>query len=383
MKYFPLVWAGLWRKPVRSILTLLSVIVAFVLFGVLHGVTAAIDDIVNQMSDTRLRIQSKVSLAEPLPLAYLARIEVVKGVEGVGYYAWFGGYYQDTRNQISVGAIDVDRLHAMFPELELKDEYAAAMRTTRNGALVGRDLAAARGWKIGDRIPLKSSIFIRKDGEPEWDFEIVGIYGFGEGKVPTNELWFNYAYFDEARTFGNGTVSLYFAKIGDPSRSGPVSESIDQLFANSTFETQTLNERDWLRGRIAQIGDMQFFVNAIVAAVLFTLLFLTGNTMMQSVRERIPELAVLKTYGFSNTAIMSLVFGEALLLCVAAAGIGVGIAAALSPMIYRQIGAGGISFPLSVVGSGIVIAAAVAIVSSLPPARRVQTLNVVDALAGR
>jgi putative ABC transport system permease protein len=335
------------------------------------------------MSDTRLRIQSKVSLAEPLPLAYLARIEAVKGVEGVGYYAWFGGYYQDTRNQISVGAIDVDRLHAMFPELELKDEYAAAMRTTRNGALVGRDLAAARGWKIGDRIPLKSSIFIRKDGEPEWDFEIVGIYGFGEGKVPTNELWFNYAYFDEARTFGNGTVSLYFAKIADPSRSGPVSESIDQLFANSTFETQTLNERDWLRGRIAQIGDMQFFVNAIVAAVLFTLLFLTGNTMMQSVRERIPELAVLKTYGFSNTAIMSLVFGEALLLCVAAAGIGVGIAAALSPMIYRQIGAGGISFPLSVVGSGIVIAAAVAIVSSLPPARRVQTLNVVDALAGR
>jgi len=383
MKYFPLVWAGLWRKPVRLILTLLSVVVAFVLFGVLHGVTAAIDDIINQMSDTRLRIQSKVSLAEPLPLAYLARIESVKGVEGVGYYAWFGGYYQDLNNQISVGAVDVDRLHSMFPELELKDEYAAAMRKTRNGALVGRDLAATRGWKIGDRIPLKSSIFMRKDGAPEWDFEIVGIYGFGDGKVPTNELWFNYAYFDEARTFGNGTVSLYFAKIADPKSSGPVSEAIDQLFANSTFETQTLNERDWLRGRIAQIGDMQFFVNAIVAAVLFTLLFLTGNTMMQSVRERIPELAVLKTYGFGNAAIMSLVFGEALLICVVAAGIGVGIAAALSPMIYRQIGAGGISFPLSVVGAGIAIAAAVAVVSSLPPARRVQTLNVVDALAGR
>ena len=384
MKYLPLVWAGLWRKPVRSILTLLSVIVAFVLFGLLHGVTAAIDDIINQMSDTRLRIQSKVSLAEPLPLAYLARIEAVKGVEGVGYYAWFGGYYQDPTNQISVGAVDVDRLSSMFPELQLKDEYAAAMRTTRNGALVGRDLAAARGWKIGDRIPLKSSIFMRKDGAPEWDFEIVGIYGFGDGKVPTNELWFNYAYFDEARTFGNGTVSLYFAKIADPRSSGPVSEAIDQLFANSTFETQTLNERDWLRGRIAQIGDMQFFVNAIVAAVLFTLLFIvTGFVMMQSVRERIPELAVLKTYGFSNASIMGLVFGEALVLCVVAAGIGLGIAAALSPMVYRQIGAGGISFPLSVVEAGIAVAAVAALVSSLPPARRVQTLNVVDALAGR
>ena len=383
MKYFPLVWAGLWRKPVRSILTLLSIVVAFVLFGALHGVTAAIDDIINQMSDTRLRIQSKVSLAEPLPLAYLARIEAVKGVEGVGYYAWFGGYYQDPSNQLSVSAVDVDRLHSMFPELELKDEYAAAMRTTRNGALVGHDLAETRGWKIGDRIPLKSSIFMRKDGAPEWDFEIVGIYGFGDGKIPTNELWFNYAYFDEARTFGNGTVSLYFAKIADPKSSGPVSESIDRLFANSTFETQTLNERDWLRGRIAQIGDLQFFVNAIVAAVLFTLLFLTGNTMMQSVRERIPELAVLKTYGFSNAAIMGLVFGEALLLCVAAAGIGIGIAAGLSPMIYRQIGAGGMAFPVDVIWTGIALSAAVAIVSSLPPARRVQTLNVVDALAGR
>jgi putative ABC transport system permease protein len=384
MKYLPLVWAGLWRKPVRSILTLLSVIAAFVLFGVLHGVTAGIDQLISGMSDTRLRIQSKVSLAEPLPMSYLARIESVKGVEGVGYYAWFGGYYQDPKNQISVGAVDVDRLHSMFPELNLKDEYAAAMRTTRNGALIGRDLAATRGWKIGDRIPLKSTVFLRKDGAPEWDFEIVGIYDFGDGKIPTNELWFNYAYFDEARTFGNGTVTLYFAKIADPSRSGPVSEAIDQLFANSTFETQTLNERDWLRGRIAQIGDMQFFVNAIVAAVLFTLLFVvTGFVMWQSVRERVPDLAVLKTYGFSNATIMALVLGEALLLCVVAAGIGVGIAAALSPMIYREIGAGGMSFPLSVVAAGMAIAALAAVVCSLPPARRVQTLNVVDALAGR
>jgi putative ABC transport system permease protein len=383
MKYFPLIWAGLRRKPVRSILTLFSVIVAFVLFGVLHGVTAGIDSIINSMSDTRLRIQSKVSIAEPLPLAYLARIESVKGVEGVGYYGWFGGYYQDPKNQFEVGAVDVDRLHAMFPELDLKEEYAAAMRTTRNGALIGRDLAAERGWKIGDRIPLKSIIYMRKDGAQEWNFEIVGIYGYTDSKIPTNALWFNYAYFDEARTFGNGTVTLYFAKIADAASSGAISESIDRLFANSTFETQTTNERDWLRGRIAQIGDMQFFVNAIVAAVMFTLLFLTGNTMMQSVRERIPELAVLKTYGFGNASILALVFGEALLLCVVAAGIGLGIAAALSPMIYRQIGAGGMAFPLNVIWTGIALSAAVAVVSSLPPARRVQTLNVVDALAGR
>ena len=187
MKYFPLIWAGLRRKPVRSILTLFSVIVAFVLFGALHGVTSAIDGIINSMRDTRLRIQSKVSIAEPLPLAYLARIESVKGVEGVGYYGWFGGYYQDPRNQFEVGAVDVDRLHAMFPELDLKEEYAAAMRTTRNGALIGRDLAAERGWKIGDRIPLKSIIYMRKDGAPQWDFEIVGEYGYTDSKITDME----------------------------------------------------------------------------------------------------------------------------------------------------------------------------------------------------
>jgi putative ABC transport system permease protein len=214
-------------------------------------------------------------------------------------------------------------------------------------------------------------------------FEVVGIYGFADGKIPTNELWMNYGYFDESRTFGNGTVTLYFARIGDPNGAATVSESIDGLFANSTFETQTQNERDWLRGRINQIGDMAFFINGIIAAVLFTLLILTGNTMMQSVRERIPELAVLKTYGFSNGAVMSLVFGEALLLCGIAAAAGLAIAAQIAPRIYRVIGAGGLSLPWSVIALGGGVAVLVAIVSALPPARRVQTLNIVDALAGR
>ena len=383
MKYLPLVWAGLWRKPVRLILTLLSVAVAFVLFGVLHGVGSAIDGIITQMSETRLRIQSRVNISEPLPLAHLARIESVPGVQEVGYYNWFGGYYQEPSNQIGVGAVDIGRMSAIFPELDLAAEYVQAMQRTRNGALIGRDLAAARGWKIGDHIPLRSNIWVRKDGAPEWDFEIVGTYSFGDGKVPTNELWFNYAFLDEARTFGNGTVTLYFARIADAARGTEIAENIDKLFANSTFETQTMNDRDWIRARINQTGDIKFFLNAIIAAALFTLLFVTGNTMMQSVRERIPELAVLKTYGFGNSAIMSLVLGEALLLCGVAAGIGLAIAAGVSPTIYRQIGAGGMSFPPSVVGVGLAVAVAVAVLTSLPPARRVQTLNVVDALAGR
>jgi putative ABC transport system permease protein len=224
---------------------------------------------------------------------------------------------------------------------------------------------------------------MRKDGAPEWTFEIVGVYGSADGKMPSNEMWVNYPYFDEERTSGNGTVTLYFAHIDDPARAGAISERIDALFANSPNETQTQNERDWLRGRIAQIGNMAFFINAIIGAVMFTLLFLTGNTMMQSVRERIPELAVLKTYGFRDSAVVALVLGEALLLCGGAAALGLLVAKLLSPSIFRAIGAGGLALPWTVIGTGLGVAAIVALVSALPPAWRAQRISIVDALAGR
>jgi putative ABC transport system permease protein len=358
-------------------------VVAFLLFGVLHGVNAAIEDIIGAMSDTRLRIMSRVNISEALPLAHMPRIESVPGVEAVGFYNFFAGYYQDPTNGVDSGAIDVERLNATIPEIELSAEHIEAMRRTRNGALIGRDLAAQRGWKIGDRIPLQSAVWTRKDGASEWLFEVVGFYGSSSGKVPTTELWMNYDYFDEARAFGNGTVTLYFVTISDAKRSAEIAEAIDEQFKNSPFETQSQNEKDWLRAQINQIGDLSSFINWIIGAVFFTLLFLTGNTMMQSVRERIPELAVLKTYGFSNTAVTSLVFAEALLLCLLAGGIGLGVASIVSPALYRLIDAGGISLPASVFVVGIVFAALVALVSALPPARRVQRLSIVDALAGR
>ena len=383
MKYLPLVWAGLWRKRARTVLTLLCIVVAFALFGLLHGFTAAIGGIIDAMSDTRLRIMSRVNITQPLPLAHAQRIATVPGVEGISYYNFFAGYYQDTRNGIQVGAIDVETFNAIYPDIELLPEHVAAMKGTRNGGLIGEDLAREQGWKIGDRIPLGSAVWQRKDGAQSWDFEIVGSYRSPSGRVPTNELWINYAYFDEARSAANSTVTLYFVKIADPSRSAEISERIDALFANSMFETQTQSEKDWLRAQIAQIGDIGFFVNAIIAAVMFALLFVTGNTMMQSVRERIPELAVLKAYGFSNTAVVSLVIAESLLLCSVAAAIGIGIAALLSPPIFREFGAGGLNLPLPVVTMGLGLAAAFAVVSALLPALRAQRLSIVDALAGR
>jgi putative ABC transport system permease protein len=383
MKYLPLIWAGLWRKRARTVLTLLCIVVAFGLFGMLHGFTAAIDGIIDAMSDTRLRTMSRVNITEALPLAHGQRMATVPGVQQVSYYNFFAGYYQDPRNSVQVGAIDVESFSTVYPDIQLEPQYVEAMQKTRNGALVGEDLAKERGWKIGDRIPLGSAVWRRKDGEESWDFEIVGSYRSPTGRMPTSELWMNYAYFDEARAAGNGTVTLYFVKIADQARAAEISENIDGLFANSTFETQTQSEKDWVRAQIGQIGDVGFFVNAISAAVMFALLFVTGNTMMQSVRERTPELAVLKTYGFSDAAIVGLVVAESLLLCCVAAAIGIGISAAISPSLFREFGVGGLNLPLSVIGLGFGVAAVFAVLSAALPALRAQRLSIVDALAGR
>lgn len=383
MKYFPLVWAGLWRKKIRTILTLLSVAVAFVLFGILHSVTATFDDVIAQIGDERLRTVSRVNLLEPLPLAYLAQIENLVGVESVAYYSIFFGYYQEPTNGIGVGAISVERFFSAFTEIVLPPEQRDAMLRTRTGAIIGKDLAVERGWNVGDRIPLRSRRDVRKDGLEDWTFEVVGIYQFADAAFPANEFWINYDYFDEARTFGNGTVNFYFARIDDPNRAAQISEEIDALFANSSNQTQTQSEKEWIRGQINQIGDIEFFVNAIIGAVLFTLLFLTGNTMMQSVRERTPEFAVLKTYGYGTGTVMSLVCAEALILCVAAALVGIAVAASVFPSVFSSIGAPAWPMPLSVVVLGAGIAVLLAFASAAPPVWRVRRLNVVDALAGR
>jgi putative ABC transport system permease protein len=383
MKYLPLIWAGLWRKRVSTVLTMFCVVFAFALFGLLHGFSAALDGIIDAMSDTRLRSMSRVNITQPLPLAHRARMQTVPGVDEVSYYNFFAGYYQDRRNSIQVGAIDVASFNAIYPDIKIEPRYIEAMLHTRNGALVGEDLAKEQGWKVGDRLPLGSAVWTRKDGAENWDFEIVGSYRSPSGKVPTSELWINYDYFDEARAAANGTVTLYFLKIHDSSSAAAISERIDALFANSTNETQTQSEKDWVRAQIAQIGDIAFFVNAIILAVMFALLFVTGNTMMQSVRARIPELAVLKTYGFSNTAVMSLVLAESVVLCSVSAMLGIGIAAVISPPIYRQFGAGGLNLPLAVVAVGMGLAILFAIVSASLPALRAQRLSIVDALAGR
>jgi putative ABC transport system permease protein len=361
-------------------LTFLSVVVAFILFGLLHGVSGGFDAAINAMSDSRLRVQNRVSFTRWLPLAQRSQIERVPGVTGVSEYAYFGGYYQDQKNQIGAGAMDMAGVFAVFPELELPQAERDAMLHTRTGALVGAELAKKFGWKVGDHIPISTPIWRRKDGS-NWAVDIVGIYRFKNDALPANELWMNYEYINEARLGMDNQVSMYVVAIDNPANAARISKAIDALFRNSSTATLTQSEKDWIRQRIQRLGNVQFLVNAIIGAVLFTLLALTANTMMQSIRERIAEFAVLKTFGYPNGVIVWLVVAESLVLCVTAAACGLTVAAVVFPAIFSSLGVGALPIPAEVVIAGFVLAACVALVSSALPVWRALRLNVVTALA--
>ena len=379
MKYFPLLWAGLWRKRTRTTFTLLSVVAAFLLYGLLQGVNAWLGNALEGARVNRLYTVSRISFIEPLPISYVQQIETVPGVDKVAYFNWFGGYYQDPKNQVQSYVTDVRRTFEVFKEWEVPPEQLEKMVHTRNGAIVGEATAKRFNWKIGDRVPLRTPIWTRKDGAASYDFDIVGIY---KAPAQNNIFLINYDFFDEARSFGQGKIGWVAFSIKDPTRSSQIAAAVDKMFRNSPNETKTQNEKEFAQAQIKQIGDIGFMVNAIVGAVLFTLLFLTGNTMMQSVRERIPELAVLKTVGFTDGMVTTLVLAESILLCVIAAFIGLGLAALIFPGIRSFVG-GNATLPLSVLGTGAIAAILLALVSGLPPAWRANRLAVVDALAGR
>ena len=382
MKYFPLIWATLWRKKARTILTLLSIVIAFFLFGMLQGVNSAINHSVELANVDRLISINRVSLTEPLPMSYLSQIQSVPGVEAVAYSSWFGSYYQDPKQFVFGTPIDVDLYFPIVPEVEISDEAIDKLKRTRTGAVVGEPLMEKYGWSVGDRIPIQSTIWTKADdGTSNWEFDIVGTYNVSEDPNQANGFFFNYEYFEEARAFAKGTVGWYFLKVSDPTRAAEVANAIDARFANSASETKTQSEKEFQQSFIKQFSDINFIVNAILGAVFFTLLFLTGNTMMQSVRERIPELAVLKTLGFSDGKVVSFVIAEALMLCLLAALIGLGLSALAFPALKGFIGEA--SLQREVIVTGISAAIVLALIIALMPASRALRLSIVDALAGR
>jgi putative ABC transport system permease protein len=388
MKYFMLIWAGLWRKRARTTLTMLSVIVAFLLFGLLQGINQGIKSGVNDSSNNRLWTTSRMSQVTSMPVSLMDKIKQVKGIRAVTHLSFFGGYFQEAKNALPVFATNVDQLAVVYPELHITPAQIQAMKTTRTGALLGRALADQYHWKLGDKIPVGTTIWTDKNGSNSWSFDIVGIYD-ADARFAKNQLgagfWINYDYWDEGRAYGNHSVHQYVSATDNPLHNVEIAAQIDKLTENSPQETRSQTENAAIQSQLKQLADINFITNAIVGAVMFTLLFLTGNTMMQSVRERIPELAVLKTLGFSNGTVCVLVLLESLLLCLFAALVGL----ALSTFAIRIVGQfsqgifGSGALPAIVVLEGFAIAWLLAMVSGLAPALRAQRLNIVDALAGR
>jgi len=387
VKYLPLVWAELFRKKTRTVLTLLSVIVAFLLFGLLQAVQIAFESGADAADARRLLTTARYSIIEPLPLSYLRRIEQVPGVVGVAFADWFGAKYQNESNAFPVFAVDPARYLAMYPEFTVAPGHLEAFVKTRTGAVAGRRLADRYGWTVGQKLPISSEIHARTDGSLDWEFDLVGILDAEDPAVRgnTDVVLINVAYFDEARQFGRGRTGWYIVRVADPARARGIAAQIDTLFANSPDETKTQPEKEFAIGFAKQIGDMGALVTRILVAVFFTILILTGNTMAQAIRERIPELAILKTVGFSDATVTALVLGEAVLLLVLGGSLGMLAATSVLPVVNASTG--GRFPPLFVepvtwllAGA---IALALALVIGLPPALRVHRLRIVDALAGR
>jgi len=311
MKFLYLVWSNLKRKKLRTSLTLLSILVAFVLFALLSALKLALGGGVNLADANRLVVRHRVSFIQPLPHSYQSRIAAIAGVSAVSHQSWFGGIYQDPKNQFGTFPVDPELFLAMNPEIALPEKEKEAWLKTRTGAVVGRTLAERFKWKIGDRVPLKSPIWPSKDGGA-WEFEIVGVYDGTKKTADTSGFFFRYDYFDEARQYGTGLVGWYQVRVDDPKRAAEIAAAIDTEFANSPAETKAETEGAMFQGFAQQIGDIATIVTAILAAVFFTILLVAGNTMAQSVRERTQELGLLKAVGFSNELVLGVVLGESL-----------------------------------------------------------------------
>ena len=383
MKYFTLIWAGLWRNKTRTVLTAISMIVSFMLFAVLETLSVGLQGIYNSVAVERLFIDNRLANNEGMPLAYLERIRDVPGVKAVTHWTYFDAFYQDPRNSFTMFATDIAGQFAVTPELKIPEDQYAAMLRRRDGLIVSKGLAARFGWRIGDRIPIGSATWLKKGGSNTYEFQLVGIMDVsaagGEKTYPV--AFMHFTYLDEARAYGNGTVLYYIARIDDARHESEICKAIDAQFANSPVETKTQSEQAWGQSMLMQFGDVQSITEAIAGAVVFTLLFLTANTMMQSVRERVPELGVLKALGFSNTQVLMLIISESLLMSLCAMLLGLVLARSLFKGMATLFGDAGL--PRSAILGAVAVAVLLALVSAGAPALRAARLRVVETLSGR
>ncbi|MCR6663275.1 MAG: FtsX-like permease family protein [Luteimonas sp.] len=388
MKYFHLIWAALFRRKTRTFLTLASIMAAFLLFGVLDGIRTTFAQL-GQNADGAQRLQttSRLSMVETLPASLEQRIRQIDNIEDVTHANWFGGAYQNPRNQLFTFAVAPNYLD-LYPEMEVAPAEVEAWKRTRTGILVGKAMMDRFGWEVGQKIPLQSTIFPNSDGTLNWEFDIVGVL---RARDPKNAgftealILMHYKYFEESTPYVNGDVGWYVSRVTDVNRSDAAAKAIDALSENSPHETKTMNEQAAMASQIKQMADVGLIVGSIMGAVFFTLLLLTGNTMAQAVRERTSELAVLKTIGFTSHSVLAMVLAESVLLVLIGGALGLGLAAVIGPAVGTMSG-GAVNLPPVGLQSwllGLALMAVIGLLVGALPAIRAMRLNIVDALAGR
>src|SRR6185312_4383045 len=380
MKYLPLVWAGIRRKPGRTVLIFLQVAVAFTLFGVLQGVKTGAEHAIAAARADLLIVHSRLSWSETLPLGMHGQIKSVPGVQEVIPVDLAGAVYQKPDQQVGLVAVRPDKGWLSAFTFTISPSYVKAFRATRTGILVRAELAKEYGWKVGDRIPLMSQV-PKRDGSAVWTFDMVGTFTDSDIGSGDRNVLINYDYWNEARSSGEDTVHHFNVRVADPRAAALVSDAIDARFANSPNETRSESIRELAQTNLQSIGDLEFLIRAVVTAVMAALLFATATMMIQSVRERTAEIAVLKTVGFTSAAIFALTLAESAVICVAAGGVGLAVATLAFPYASRFVH--GISLPWSIILLGLASALAVALVSAAVPAALAARLEVATALADR
>ena len=386
MNDFDLVRKNLFRKPLRTTLLIISIFMAFLIFGMLASFNVALENAsVNGAASNRLVVANKINFTQPLPIAYVNRVASVPGVTAISHYSWFGAYYQDQRTSRFVGfAVDPDTYTRVYADtIKLPEAQRLAFVKERTGVIVGKSLADQYGWKLGQTVPISSNIWTKADGRRTWDMKIMGIFTGPKPTDPTGALYFHYDYLNEVRTFGRDTIGNIAIVTASPDLNDKVAKTIDAAFANSPFETSTVDEKTFSRAFIKQAGDLNVIITFVVASAFAAILMIVGTTLVSAVRERTKEIGVMKTLGFSSPRVLRMVLGESLLLSTLGAGLGLGVSAIVLAGLSKSPLAsnfGDLSMAPIVVISGISLAIALGLVTGTIPALTALRMSIVDAL---
>jgi putative ABC transport system permease protein len=383
VKFLHLIWSSLKRKKLRTTLTLLSIIVAFVLYALLSSIKQALTGGVSLAGSRRLVVRHKVSIIQLLPVSYKARMERIPGVTIASHNTWFGGRFeQEPKYFFFQAPVEPEAFLSVVPEVLLPPEQKKKWLETRTGAIVGRSTAERLHWKLGDRVPIFTPLWRKADGSRTWEFDVVGIYDAKDKNTDTMSLFFRYDYFDEARAGAKGMVGWYNALVKDPSQAAEVAKAVDQEFLNSEYETKTEPEAAFAQSWVKQIGNIALITASILGAVFFTILLVTGNTMSQTVRERTGELGVLKAVGFTNQQVLWMVLAESGALALLGGGVGLGLGCLIVPVVGKGLATmlPLFSFPTRDLLIGIGICVCLGVATGVFPALAAMRLRVADAL---